>query len=119
MGRKGGGRKAFLKNAKAADEESESVVAPNSDIKATEATPAAPTEDPSAKFLLNAESAPEEAKEVPDNGKSVPVPQANGVGSELQDRTTQEETKGQLVQRHKKVGLSISLRHSSQLARFD
>lgn len=105
MGRKGGGRKAFLKTAKNVDEESEELKGiQNGQSQPSEVQTMKAEEDPSSKFLVEAPAAdrakPEEALR-PDR--------ANGAVSEAPKEANQnevgDETKGQLVQRHKKVQL--------------
>lgn len=107
MGRKGGGRKAFLKTAKAAeDDDAEAPPAQTNDSKVADGPPAVATEDPSAKFLIGDNAASPEAKEAPVQDKSSSGPLPNGSKKNVEKADVQEETRGQLVQRHKKVCLS-------------
>ena len=104
MGRKGGGRKAFLKTAKpAGEDDADSKTAQDTSSKVVEGPPAAAAEDPSAKFLVNEQPPPSVAKDAPVQDKSAIATKNDGLGTGPQNYALQEETRGQLVQRHKKV----------------
>ena len=110
MGRKGGGRKAFLKTAKPADEDGVDVQAAQADARPTDKTPKTVIEDPSVKFLVDENPATSGTKDgAPVQGSSADVTPEKGVESGTQRPPVQEETKGQLVQRHKKVYYNLCL----------
>ena len=105
MGRKGGGRKAFLKTAKPGEdevEETHQIEPVNQSEVNTKA--AVLEEDPSSRFLHEAPAAPL-TSETPAKGDSSHDQSTKEETCANQQAQPQNETKGQLTQRHKKASM--------------
>lgn len=110
MGRKGGGRKAFLKTAKNLEDDTEDISPPTEEyLPETEFKVDALATDPSLKFLRQSPDAQTaETPSVPSDSAKVAQGNVHAGAADTQVSLAEDETRGQLIQRHKRVSRQLA-----------
>lgn len=108
MGRKGGGRKAFLKSAKPAEEDGEDLQAVEKAAMPLREDGKGQTveDDPSTKFLHTGRATQNAGDSAETKGESTSIKASAESVDPSVDQEAQDETRGQLTQRHKKVKMA-------------